>query len=246
MNKFSLVSFVLLAQVMAALPVWADRPIVADLAVRSIDIDHEFTGIDILLFGARNDIGDLVIVVRGPEMPHVVRRKERKLGMWLNQESVTFHNVAQFYSIASTKPLHALQNDYLLSQLQIGVDALSPVSISAAEDITQFKHALTRIKQESNLYSSELQRVTFWGETLFRTVLKFPKNIPRGDYTAEVYLFSGGQLQAVQSTPLRVSKIGFEAFIFDLAHQYSWLYGLMAIAMAVFAGLGASFMFRRF
>lgn len=41
------------------------KPIVADLALRSIEIDTNFTGIDILLFGARDDAGDIVIVVRG-------------------------------------------------------------------------------------------------------------------------------------------------------------------------------------
>ena len=222
------------------------RPIVADLSVRSIDIDHDFTGIDVLLFGAKQDPGDIVVVVRGPEKPHVVRKKERFLGVWANRESVSFNNVYQYYSVAATKPLDKINNQSLLDILAIGVEGLSPASITTTDDIDDFKKALIKQKQESNLYSNKIEKISFWGETLFRTVLKFPKNIPGGTYTVETYLFSDGQLNSMQVTPIHVSKIGFEEFMYGFAHNRSLLYGVLAIALAAAAGYVASWVFRRY
>lgn len=221
------------------------RPIVADLAVRSIDIDHDFTGIDILLFGARNDVGDIVVVVRGPEKPYIVRKKDRVFGIWTNTESITFNNAFQFYSIASTKPLEELKNNSLLHSLGIGIENLNPSTISTNETAIEFRNAFIQKKREQALYSNKIEKITFWGETLFRTVLKFPQNIPRGWYTVETYLFNDGQLSSMQSTPIHVSKIGFEAFMFDFAHRFSVLYGVLAIIIAIFAGFMASWIFRR-
>ena len=79
---------------------------------------------------------------------------------------------------------------------------------------------------------------------MFRTIVHFPDNIPRGLYTAEVYLFSDGQLVTVQSTPLSVYKTGLDAFIFDLADKHSAIYGILAILVAVFSGWAAGRIFK--
>lgn len=223
----------------------ADKPIVADLAVRSIDIDHNFIGMDILLFGARNDVGRIVVVVRGPERDYIVRKKEKIAGIWVNKESVHFDGVNSFYAIASTSPLDDVKNNQLLSALGIGVDNIRLKTSSKNLSADDFRRAFIHQKQTENLYMNTISKVTFWGETLFRTVLKFPKNIEGGWYTAEVYLFNNGILSAVQSTPILVEKTGFEAFIYDIAHSYSFIYGLLCVLMAITAGWMANAIFGR-
>ncbi|MFQ5959300.1 MAG: TIGR02186 family protein, partial [Alphaproteobacteria bacterium] len=56
----------IVAAALAALPARAE-PLVADISKHRITIDSSFTGTDVLLFGAIDEKGDLVIVVRGPE-----------------------------------------------------------------------------------------------------------------------------------------------------------------------------------
>lgn len=220
-------------------------PIIADLAVRSVDIDHNFTGLEILMFGARNDAGRLVVVLRGPEKSYVVRKKARVAGIWVNRDSMEFHDISGFYSIASTGILEEIRNDSLLATLKIGQDSLIAPFELEDDKTREFWNALVADRRARQLYGAGIQPVHFWGETLFRTVLKFPKTIEPGWYTAEIYLFSDGLLKAVQSTPVHVSKVGFEAFLHDLAQRRSLLYGLLCVAMAASIGWLANLVMRR-
>ena len=71
-------------------------PLVGDLSNYRIDIDSSFNGTRIFLFGVRNDIGDIVVVVRGPRKDYIVRKKEEIAGVWVNGERMKFYGVPDF------------------------------------------------------------------------------------------------------------------------------------------------------
>ncbi|MDB2414555.1 TIGR02186 family protein [Rickettsiales bacterium] len=222
------------------------RPLIADLSLRKISIDSGFTGTDILLFGARNDAGDVVVVVRGPKRPYIVRKKEKLAGIWVNSKQVTFNDVQGFYTVASNRPLKDLKNSQLLESLEIGYENVSLINKNAGNlDVEPFKKALLDDKKNKKLYNPTIEEVKFTGETLFRAIINFPENIQRGTYSAEVYLFSDGQLIGMQTTPLLVYKTGFDAWVFDFAHNSPALYGLSAILLALAGGWAAGLIFRK-
>ena len=80
---------------------------------------------------------------------------------------------------------------------------------------------------------------------LFRAVVLLPANAPIDRYTADTYLFRDNRLISSQSIPIDVSRVGIERRIHDLATQASLLYGLITVALALFAGWIASILFRR-
>lgn len=222
------------------------RPIIADLSLRQIEIDSSFKGTEILLFGARNDAGDIVVTVRGPELSYIVRKKEKIAGIWANRRQVRFDDINGFYTVASNRPLSELNNDYLLASLNIGTDNLDlAIKGPPVLEAEEFKKALLAQQVKSQLFTPSVEEVSFIGDTLFRTIIKFPENIPRGTYTAEVYLFSDGQLIGVQSTPILVYKKGFDAFVYDFAYKNPATYGIIAVLIALFAGWVAGILFRR-
>lgn len=224
-------------------------PIMADLALRKIEIDSGFQGQDILLYGARNDAGNVVVVVRGPKTSFVVRQKERipGLGIWVNRQQMQFDGVDGFYAIASNRPLGDLRNNYLLERLNIDNNRTFFLEKLDTEKEKQavFSKALLESKRTQGLYKPKIENVSFIGDMLFRTLIHFPDNIPRGMYTAEVYLFSEGQLMGMQTLPLTVKKRGLDAWIFDFAYHYPALYGIFAILLALGTGLIASSIFRK-
>jgi uncharacterized protein (TIGR02186 family) len=222
------------------------RPLIADLSIRKIEINSSFKGAEILLFGARNEAGDIVIVIRGPQQSYVMRRK-RKIGfIWANKDKAVLEDVQSYNSFASNRPLQELRNERLLKVLNIGTDNI-PVSVRTKKEknISSFQSAFFEERKNKGLYFPEIGEVEFIGDTLFRTILKFPDNIPRGTYTAETYLFSDGQLNGFQSTPLNVEKVGFDAFIYNLAYNHPLLYGILAVSIAIFAGWVAGLLFRK-
>ena len=72
-----------------------------------------------------------------------------------------------------------------------------------------------------------------------------PAGVPRGQYTAEVYLFQNGNVASAQSTPLFVDQIGLERRLFGFAHQWPLAYGVSTVLMALLLGWISSFVFRR-
>lgn len=224
------------------------KPLVADLSRHVIEIDSSFTGTDLLLFGTRNATGDVVVVIRGPERGFVLRKKERVAGIWINRKEQSFKRLPQYYAVASTRPLETLEQEWLLRQQEIGLEYLPfthGAETAPGEDAQEFIEALLRERERSHLYNYNIREISFMGESLFKTVIHFPDNIPRGTYSAEVYLINDGRIMGMQSTPLVVRKEGFDAFVFDLAHRHSLIYGLLAVIIALIAGWGAGAIFRK-
>jgi uncharacterized protein (TIGR02186 family) len=223
------------------------RPLIADLSSNVIAITTQFSGSQVLLFGAVEEAGDVVVVVRGPGRRAIVRRKDRVLGVWINHKGFTFEDVPTFYAVASSRPLTELAPASVRARYRIGVDQLrfpTDEQTTPAE-IKEFRRALIQRKQANDLYARSVGEVRFLGKRLFRTDLHFPANVSTGSYTAEIYLMRGGEVVSVQSTPIVVRRVGLEAEVFGFAHRQPALYGLIAIAMAVAAGWFAAVIFRR-
>jgi uncharacterized protein (TIGR02186 family) len=102
-----------------------------------------------------------------------------------------------------------------------------------------------RRKQEQGLYSRKPAPINFIGEELFRTNLVFPANVPPGIYQVQVFELQDGFAGDAQRSTLVVSKVGFEADIYDFAQHRAPLYGLAAVALAIVAGWLAGVIFRR-
>jgi len=221
---------------------WA-KPLVADLSQYRIEIDSSFTGTRLLLFGSRNDIGDIVIVVRGPEKKYVVRRKERVAGIWMNRDRQRFDKLPSYYTVASSKLFQDMRHTELFIPLRIGLK--ETVMGNDTHIDPAFVVALIRYQQSQGLYTQLPQKVSFMGESLFKLAIPFPDTIPGGGYSADVYLFSDGKLQGMQSIPIEVKRIGFDAFVYDFAHDHSVLYGFISILLALGMGWGASTLMQR-
>jgi uncharacterized protein (TIGR02186 family) len=223
-------------------------PLVADLSKHLVAITTGFAGTDVLLFGAVDGPGDVVVIIWGPPEEVVIHRKSRIAGIWINTAQLTFDRVPSFYSIASSRPLDEIAGEHVLTRLEMGVDRIDlplPHAKASANVARNWRDALIRNKQRLGHYSTEVGQVTFLGENLFRTLVEFPANVPTGTYQIEVYLLRDGRVVSAQTTPLIVGKIGLEADVFDFAHEYSAIYGLIAILVALVAGWLAHIAFRR-
>ena len=77
-----------------------------------------------VLFGATDGPGDVIVVVRGPEREMTVLRKSRVLGIWINTEYVTFANVPSFYAIAASRPIDEIIAPGVAELHHVGIDNL--------------------------------------------------------------------------------------------------------------------------
>lgn len=239
----------LAAGLVAMLPSAArGAPLVADLSEHLIKITTGFAGSRLLLFGATDGPGDVIVVVRGPRHTTIVRRKIRIAGIWVHGAEVRFEGVPAFYAVASSAPLTRLLGPQDLAREQIGAAALELRPRTEMIDdasLAGFRTALVRNRQHEGLFQPGVGAVNFLGEQLFRAEIDFPANVPTGTYEVRILLVRDGNVVQVQTTPLFVSKVGLSAEIFDFAQERSALYGLIAIAIALIAGWLASAIFQR-
>ena len=225
-----------------------DDPLVADLSEHFIKITAGFTGARVLLFGAIEGDGKVVIIVQGPPNDVTVRRKEETAGLiWVNRREVQFATVPSFYRVLSSEPLDNWLPTEIRKRHEIGVQYLDihPIDADTAAEGEAFRQALLRNMRRTDRFGEDEGSVQLVGGKLFRADLNLPANVPTGYYNVQVILIQDGKVRSIRATPLQVNKAGLEAQVFRMAYEYPALYGVAAIIIAVFAGLLANAAFRK-
>lgn len=228
----------------------------ADVSSRSIAVTSGFTGKEIIVFGsihnsrqtsAQAGYYNVVVVVEGKPSPLVLRRKSNVAGLWMNTTAVNFDRVPSFYALSSTGPVAELAAPKLLEDLGIGFEyiRMTPRHPVPADAMKSYREALIRLKKKEKVFIQEDNGVAFIGRSLFRSSVMLPANIPVGSLQARVYLFREGALLSSYVAAFQLERGGIERWLHDLAHEYGFLYGILAILTAVAAGLLASEVTRR-
>lgn len=233
-----------------AAPGFGQTPLIADLSEHQIQITTGFVGTDVLLFGTVEPGSNVVVVVRGPEEQTSVWRKARFAGIWVNEQQVIFERVPSFYAVRSSAPLEEIARESTRMRHGMGAEFLRLRPAAEDRDVAEtvvatFRRALIRNKERQGLFATEGEQITFLGGQLFRTRLHFPANVPTGFYDVEVFMLQEGRVVHAQTTPLIVRKAGLGADVFFFAHNYSAVYGVLAVLLAIAAGVLAAFVFRK-
>lgn len=233
----------------------APTMLITDLSQNRIDINTTFHGAELLVFGAiqypRGQVPDappdIAVVVRGPQTPVTVRKKGRVAGIWVNTDSLRFETVPAFYAVAATQPLRQLADERTLAIYELGVGnlQLSPSSAAASATEAAFESGLIALKRRAGLFAETTRGVAVSHGVLYSARIGIPAAVPVGDYDAEVYLIRKGRVVASTTVPIAIGKSGFERWVYVVAHEYSLLYGLAAVGLALLFGWSASLLIRR-
>lgn len=228
--------------------------VVAGLSQDNIDITASFEGSEILIYGAVKRYTpepggpplEVIVTLEGPSAPVTIRRKSREAGIWVNTASVGVAAAPTFYSVATTGPLSdILAPDEDVTQrisIPLAMRAFSgPLTVTDARPFTE---ALLRIREAQNLYAVEVGGVHLVEDTLFRADFNLPANLTEGDYKTRIFLLRGGQVIDQHRAAIYVRKVGLERWLFGLSRDLPAVYGLMSLALAVFAGWAAAAIFR--
>jgi uncharacterized protein (TIGR02186 family) len=175
-----------------------------------------------------------------------VRRKSREFGIWVNTAMVDLDAAPSFYAVATTGPLNEVLSDTedLRHRVSIPRAIRSVGAATMAADSESFIEALIRIKREDDAYQMREGAVAIDQQTLFRTAISMPANLTEGTYQTRIFLTRGGRVVARYETEIDVRKVGLERFLFTMSREQPFLYGLMSLTIAIFAGWSASAAFQ--
>jgi len=239
-----LITFALLCA--SAAPLSAEK-IVLGLSQDEVAITATYEGSEILIYGAVSRVAPapegntgIIIAVSGPLEPVTVRRKERKFGIWVNSDAVEVDAAPSFYAVATSAPFTEVLTDVEDLRHKISIPRAIRAVGTGVSDSENFTEALIRVRENAGLYQVLDNTVSFEQGTLFGTSIALPANLTEGMYSTRIFLTRDGAVVDEYVTQIPVNKVGIERWLYELAHQQAFIYGLMSLAIAIAAGWGAS------
>ncbi|UPT61896.1 MAG: TIGR02186 family protein [Hyphomonadaceae bacterium JAD_PAG50586_4] len=255
---FTLALLLCIAPARAQQPAEMGNDLPAAVAEEQITVSSDYRGSFVTVFGVNPDRrgrGDIVVVVRGPTETASVMRKRRVFGLWVNGEAVHFSEAPTFFAVLSNRPLRQIASPESIWRYQLDPAAAAQLSSAVPEggDPSAYRAALVRLRREQGLYQEYSGRaqadqrggLTQYQGGLFRAVVRLPANAPIAQYHADTYLFRDGRLISSQRLPISIARVGIERRIHDLATNWSMLYGILTVLLALAAGWVAANLFRR-
>lgn len=229
----------------------AKNQIVADLSQDNVEISTDFLGAKILLFGAyegkKGD--DIIIVVTGPKGLVTVQKKEKVFGVWVNTQKINYINAPKYLNILSNRDINDILNQRTRKIAEIGLNNLNvriqPGKVVSIEKEKIWRKALTRNMLKSKLWSLNENSVYLNKNVLFRSYLTLPSNVPTGIFNVKILHYRNNKLISKETSTINVLKSGISAEIYNIAQNYSTLYGIFAVLLAVLIGWITNLIFRK-
>ena len=236
---FALIALILLAGA-------RDPILVPEVSQHEVQVRQGFTGAELLLFGAILDPEgtragrdyDIVVVLKGPTSPVILREKQKAAGIWINADSTEFRSVPSFFAVASSRPIGKIVDPRTAAIYELGLSSLqlSPAGEIEPAEQRRFARGLVDLMARKMLYQQNENGVKVSEQVLYQARISLPSNVRIGAYTAETFAISRGRVVASAISRIDVRKLGFEDAVTGFAEHYSFLYGLIAVAISVSMG----------
>ncbi len=224
----------------------SDPILVPEVSQHEIQVRQGFTGTQLLLYGAvldptgrrSSEPYDIVVVLKGPTEPILLREKEKKLGVWINAHSTAFRSAPSFFAVASSRPIEEIVDPRTAAIDELGLDflQLSPTGAIDPEEQLRFTQGLVDLRRREGLYKQDGNGVTISDGVLYQARIAVPSNVVTGRYTAETFAITRGRVIASAIAEVEVKKLGFERFVAEQADDSSFLYGLFAVGLSLLMG----------
>ena len=236
-----------------ALTAQSEPILVPQVSQHEVRVRQGFTGTQMLLFGAILDPAgvrareryDIVVVLKGPTQPILLREKAKRFGIWLNNDSSAYRSVPSFFAVASSRPIGQIVDPRTAAIYELGLNflQLSPTGAIEPKEQARFTSGLVDLMRRQDLYQENPRGVTVDNGVLYQARIDLPSNVVTGRYTAETFAIARGRVMASAITDVEVKKIGFEKLVADKAEDSAVLYGLFAVGLSVLMGWAAGRLF---
>jgi len=230
-------------------PARAER-LITTIAPSKISISASYSGGHIFVFGAITDIKtprlsyDAIATVIGPRQDLVVRLKERVLGIWVNRSSKTFIGVPSYLAVSANRPFESIAPLQMLRDKRVGL-SYNVLLDQSVDKNDPFQTNFIDARIQEGLFVVQPNGVSFISPTVFRADIPLSNTVLTGAYQVFVQIFADGQPIAEAPSTFQVEKIGLPQFVVASSVNYSLIYGLATMAMALLTGWIASVAFSR-
>lgn len=247
----SLAALLVLAWASAAFGAQSDM--VTDYSQQSIKVDVRFHGERIYFFGTVPDPKADVVVKLIPihSAPIQLTRKGKVVLFWMGVKQFEVQKLPFLYKIHSSRPLKEVLTPEVAAKYRLGYQTLKEdmelkliKGVAASDDRDVMFQGFVELKEKFNLYRVAENRIRIRKGRLFEHYFTFPDKAKEGDYLVESYAIKDGRVIAVSRDKITVQKVGITAWLYRTAQENGLLYGVIAVVIALGAGLLVGMVFK--
>ena len=198
-----------------------------------IEINSNFLGEEIVLFGQKDEGRDLIIIFEGTEKQGKLFTKNKRGLLWINEKQ-ELDKIPSFFGIFST-PKYSLNEIFLIPSI-----TKNHVLIN---DFTERLYKIrTALKIKGLYFEDELQSIE---ETLFIKKFKIPDNISAGDIKVSLYEIQNNEVISFNQKKLNIQKKGLTSKFEIMLEEQSLLYTVILVVFSIVFSLLSNWLFRR-
>ena len=199
----------------------------------NIEIQSNFLGEELLLFGKKESERNIIIIFEGEKNDAKLTSKIKE-GIFWSSKTVNLENIPSFFAIFST-PKISLNEIFLLPLITERHNLVKNYS----EELYKIRIAL---KSKGLYYEEELDNAD---GSLFFKKFKIPDNIPAGDIGMHLYEISNNRVISSDFKKLTIEKKGFSNKLENLLYQQSFYYVFILIIFSMIFSLISNLIFRK-
>ena len=209
-----------------------------------IRITAGFHGDLLKVTGAAPRDSDVVLRLSSPPGEETFDLKGKRGPLWLTVGKVRFESAPRIYKLRSTRPIEEILPPEEQLRETLGVEGLkASLRVQPGVDAGLFASELIRLKRDDGFYDTEGGGVTRGADGTYEAEFRWPARGPSGAYRMDAFAVRRGAITGSASRKILVQKVGAEAWISRLAASHGLVYGLLAVLVALLAGLAVSALF---
>ena len=198
-----------------------------------IEINSDFLGEEIVLFGQKEEGRDLIIIFEGTERKGKLFTKTKRGLLWINEKQ-EIDRIPSFFGIFST-PKYSLNQIFLIPSITSKHVLISDFS----ERLYQTRTAL---KIKGLYFEDELRSIE---GSLFIKKFKIPDNISAGDIKVSLYEIQNNEVISFNQKKLNIRKKGLTSKFEIMLEEQSLVYTAILVIFSIVFSLLSNWLFRR-
>jgi len=199
-----------------------------------IEINSNFLGEEIVLFGQKDEGKDLVIIFEGTKKEGKLFTKTKNGLLWINERK-ELGKIPSFFAIFST-PKKSINEIFLIPSITNGHTLITNFS----ENLYQIREAL---KVKGLYFEDELNTVE---ESLFISKFKIPDNIAAGDILVSLYeIDNNNEVIKFSQKKLNIQKKGVTSKFEIMLEEQSLIYTIILVVFSIVFSLLSNWLFKR-
>ena len=199
----------------------------------NIEINSDFLGEEIVLFGQKDEGKDLIIIFEGTEKEANLFTKTKKGLLWINEKQ-KIDKIPSFFAILST-PKHSLNQIFLIPS----ITSKHALINNFTEKFFIIRSAL---KEKGLYFEEELQVIE---DSLFIKKFKIPDNISAGNITVSLYEIQNNKVINFSQKKLNIQKKGLTSDLEKMLIDQSLIYTIILVVFSIIFSLLSNWLFRR-